>query len=169
MVCVCAEESLKHSIRTVLVETSRDILIFARQRLAGRTIVFLRLLGGISSFFRLLDSRCLVKRQAKTFQVFLLRSLPELYCVHTFETNGHQFLSNSSSGISNGVPTLNRRARFSSRVKFKQGVFGRVAVEAIIVFVNWRGRFVGGSIIDVQSPVKSFLKKTIIKACVKKA
>jgi hypothetical protein len=52
-------------------------------------------------------------------------------------------LSNSSSGTSNGLPTLKRRARFSSGRRFKD-VVQRV-VGAITVFVRERERVVKGA------------------------
>ena len=52
--------------------------------------------------------------------------LYESHCVHTFEINGHQFLSNSSIKISKEQLTLKSKFRFSSGVRFADMRFAGV-------------------------------------------
>src|SRR2546426_12129415 len=83
----------------MLEETSSEILILASQRPDGRIIVFLRFSSDVSSC-RVLEFLCFAKRQVKIFKELPSPRFEELNCVHTFETKGHQSLSNSSLGIS---------------------------------------------------------------------
>src|SRR6266540_4333792 len=63
--------------------------------------------------------------------------LYESHCVHTFEINGHQFLSNSSIKISKEQLTLKSKFRFSSDVRFADMRFADVRF-ANVRFTNVR-------------------------------
>ena len=83
----------------MLEETNSEILIFAGQRPDGRIMVFLRFASEISSC-RVLEFLCFALRQIKILEELPSLRFEELNWVHTFETKGHQSLSNSSLGIS---------------------------------------------------------------------
>ena len=68
--------------------------------------------------------------------------LYESHCVHTFEINGHQFLSNSSIKISKEQLTLKSKFRFSSDVRFADMRFADVKFTDV--------KFAGVKFVDVK-------------------